>query len=136
MKSMLFVFVSSQTSSHFHVLFPQFVASDTLYLKSQYGFVKMMNVFSYFYSSLISSQIVIYFLARFLCILFIASSASLGSIGTCLDMLLFHLFYLCSFSALTLIFVSCDLSLLLQCRNYLVMALQPPHKVIVIGSLL
>jgi hypothetical protein len=107
-----------------------------LYLKSQYGFVKMMNVFSYFYSSLISSQIVIYFLARFPCILFIASNASLGSIGTCLDMLLFHLFYLCSFSALTLIFVSCDLSLLLQCRNYLVMALQPPHKVIVIGSLL
>lgn len=133
---MLFVFVSSQTFSHFHVLFPQFAASDTWCLKFQYGFVKMMNVFSYFYSFLISSQIVIYFLARFLCILFIASTASLGSIGTFLGMLLFHLFCLCSFSALTPIFASYGCSLLLRCRNYLVMALQLPHMAIVIGSLL
>ena len=133
---MLFVFVSYRTSSHFHVLFPQFAASDKLCSKFQYGFVKMMNVFSYFCSFLISSQIVIYFLARFLCILFIASSVSLGSIGTYLGMLLFHLFLLCSFSALTLIFASYGCSLLLQCRNYWVMVLLLLHRAIVIDSLL
>lgn len=62
---------------------------------------KWWMFFSYFCSFLISSQIVIYFLARFLCILFIASSVSLGSYWYIFGMLIVSFIFVVLFFCLS-----------------------------------